>query len=225
MKSASHRELFPIIDAMVERAAEEATEEGDEVSCRIGCTHCCHLLIEVSWEEASELAHWMREQPQEKRLCIEARVRENAAEAREFFLAEKGTEKFAQPLHDEFDLDDGVYDNYFYNKSRPCPFLEDDKCLAYHVRPTSCRLHMVTSPPELCSAAMEDDDDYEIPERFDQLKEDAAPVIDALEHDGRWGHFGIVVEAVLEEMRVRGEYPSRTSETAPVDPAPIVQVG
>jgi Fe-S-cluster containining protein len=31
-----------------------------------------------------------------------------------------------------------------------CPFLEDNRCLVYDVRPTSCSGHFSVSPPEWC---------------------------------------------------------------------------
>jgi Fe-S-cluster containining protein len=61
------------------------------------------------------------------------------------------------------------------------------ECAAYEHRPTPCRLHLVTSDPQLCSAEVEHDDEYEILDRIEQLKDDSGPVIYALERDGRWG--------------------------------------
>jgi len=38
----------------------------------------------------------------------------------------------------------------YYALRVPCPFLEDDLCSIYDVRPAACRELLVTSPPTLC---------------------------------------------------------------------------
>jgi hypothetical protein len=39
--------------------------------------------------------------------------------------------------------------DYFYQRI-PCPFLEDESCSIYPIRPLICREYLVTSPPEHC---------------------------------------------------------------------------
>ena len=190
---------------MVEHAARSLEEdEGKKVSCVAGCTHCCHLLIEISWEEAEELANWLVALPAAHRSRVVARVQESAESARELFSRRSKTQKFMAPSRKDTEIPDDVFDQYFYEKKRPCPFLELGRCAAYEVRPTPCRLHMVTSSPELCAADTENDEAYDIPDAFEELKEDAAPVISAVERDGRWGQLAIMVEAVLKEMGILG---------------------
>ena len=50
------RSMFSIVDAMVENAIADVKEEGAGVSCAKGCSYCCHLLVEISWEEARKIA-------------------------------------------------------------------------------------------------------------------------------------------------------------------------
>jgi Fe-S-cluster containining protein len=40
----------------------------------------------------------------------------------------------------------------YFSLRLPCPFLEDGACSIYDDRPLACREHLVTSPPENCSA-------------------------------------------------------------------------
>ncbi len=39
--------------------------------------------------------------------------------------------------------------DYLYERI-PCPFLEEERCSIYSIRPLICREYMVTSPPEHC---------------------------------------------------------------------------
>jgi hypothetical protein len=40
--------------------------------------------------------------------------------------------------------------DYFY-KRVPCPFLENESCSIYPIRPLICREYLVTSPPQYCA--------------------------------------------------------------------------
>jgi Fe-S-cluster containining protein len=204
MTKRIHQHLFPIVNQMMTNAIKEAEEEGYEIQCRQGCDHCCHLLIEISWEEAVEMAHAVVSRPRESRLELIGRIQKNAQEAREFFLGSKGAAAFARPVEGDRELPDDVYDDYFYKGVRPCPFLENSSCTAYESRPTPCRLHVVSSDPKLCENDVEDDSEYETPECIEQVKEDLGPVIETLEVDDRWGHFSIVLEAVLMDFARQG---------------------
>ncbi|MCB0337299.1 MAG: hypothetical protein KDD62_13370 [Bdellovibrionales bacterium] len=192
-----HQHLFPIVNQMVEVAVEELREEGGEITCGRGCDHCCHLLVETSWEEARELAIWLANQPAKKRDKIFKRVQESAEDARELFGRRKSTKKFKEPYDGDSKIKDDAYDEYFYEKKRPCPFLEKGACIAYVSRPTPCRLHMVTSDPYYCRYDVDNEEGFDYPDSFDELKDNAAHAIVACEKDGRWGQMGIMVEAVV----------------------------
>ncbi len=207
--TTSHKHLFPIVNAMVSAAMKSAEEDGECITCEKGCDHCCHLLIEISWEEGEELAEWLATQPEERRRVVEERIERNAANARELFVSSPESAPFASTVRgDDFDLPEDIYDDYFYDAVRPCPFLEEGSCITYEARPTSCRLHMVSSEPQLCSREAGDAEDYQIPDAVESLKEEAAPAITSVELDGRWGHFATVVHSVIEEWRESGRYPS-----------------
>lgn len=200
-----HSHLFPIVDDMIEGAVHDVEARGDKMSCRMGCDHCCHLLVEISWEEASELSFWLDQQPEKRQRKILARISESAANAREFLAQFKKGHKYADVWEGDLKLPDKAYDDYFYGGvKRPCPLLEDGVCSAYEARPTPCRLHMVTSPAENCSDQAEDAEDYEVPDELEEVKEDLGPVIGSLERDGRWGQFAIVLEANLRELSYEG---------------------
>lgn len=216
MPKTLHQHLFPIIDAMVDHASKEVANDGKSISCKPGCTHCCHLLIEVSWEEACELAEWVLSQDEENKELYLQRINSNAEEAKEFFRKYKGYEDLSGPITDDRELADTIYDDYFYGKSRPCPMLVDNLCTAYEQRPTSCRLHLVASDPKLCAADCGDDDEYDIPDEIEELKEHASHVLEAVEKDGRWGHFGIVLQSAIKEKQLAMVHPTLNANQDPV---------
>lgn len=199
-----HQHLFPIINHMIDEAVEDIREDGEDITCTRGCDHCCHLLVESSWEEARELAIWLANQPARKKTAVYKRLKASAEDARELFKRRKSTKKFMEPYRGEASITDEAYDEYFYERKRPCPFLEKSGCVAYESRPTPCRLHMVTSDPYYCRFDVDNEEGYDYPDSFDELKDNAAHPIGAVEKDGRWGHLAIMVEAVINEEGLDG---------------------
>ena len=199
MSEQKFRHTFTIIDNMVDEAIEEAGEAGEQITCKKGCAHCCHLLVEVSWEEARELALWLVAQEPEKQTYFKQKVFKAAESARNVFLSDDRWKKYADGWGYDDDLAEEIYDAYFYGKQRPCPFLEDNLCAARDSRPTPCRLHLVSSDPALCSRDTKDSDDYEVPASVEELQDYSAPIMSAMTPDGRWGQMAILVERVLKE--------------------------
>jgi hypothetical protein len=197
-----HQHFFPIIDELVHSAVREVEAEGHQISCRKGCHHCCYLLVEISWEEAVELAHWVAKQSDEKRPQIIQQVKQSAKQVRRLFNSLPGGKKYAGAIEEHDDIPDELYDQYFYQKKLPCAFLVDGCCSAYPARPSACRLHLVTSDPNLCRSEVIDDTDYEIPHRIEELRDEVGPINSAICKDGRWGQLAILVEMALTELGI-----------------------
>lgn len=202
MATRIQQHLYPIIEIMVAEAVRDIEKDGKKISCRAGCSHCCYLLVEISWPEAMELAHWVLKQPKQRRQQLIQRIEDNAAEARTLFSASKKDVQYCGPVLDSTaEISQKSYDRYFFEKKRPCPLLEDGCCSAYPVRPSTCRMHMVTSPPELCSDQVRDEEGYELPDRIDQLREEVGPMNSAVGEGQGWGHLGVMVATALEQIQ------------------------
>lgn len=111
------------VHARMDEAIESARPFSE--SCRVGCSGCCHLKVEITEEEAEVLV-----------LVVEATgglmdAGRLEAQAR---LLRAGKEWGKEP---------GAPD--------ACAFLsEDQRCRVYAARPMACRRLLVRSQPELC---------------------------------------------------------------------------
>jgi Fe-S-cluster containining protein len=90
-------------------------------SCSPACNHCCYPLLRYSVAEAILL---LREYPLEPGVIDEAR------------------ENLRVTANDPED---------WLRRKYPCPFLRDDTCQVYAVRPWICRSHFIVGNPEGCS--------------------------------------------------------------------------
>lgn len=96
-----------------------ATVSGHRVSlaCAPGCSHCCHLRVQVQPYEAFHLAAWLRKRLDAPRLArVVAKLRANAETTRR--LGDEARKR----------------------TNLACSLLDDDgRCIAYEARPAACR--------------------------------------------------------------------------------------
>lgn len=190
-----------MIDQLMAGTIDELNAGKSKVTCRSGCGYCCYLLVEISWEEASELAHWIHKQPKAKREEWIQRIKQHAARARKFFKSHKHGKNFVAPSDEHEDVPDDLFADYADEVNKPCPFLVKNKCVAYLHRPTPCRLHVVTTPPEICSHCHEDEEqDIKVPRKIVSLQKTVGDLMDKLYKDQRWGQMSIMVESVLKSI-------------------------
>jgi Fe-S-cluster containining protein len=143
-------ELLPIIQniesAIIGRVAEEAREAGSPISCKAGCAACCRQMVPLSLFEAEALAKWIHGLPEEQQAELEKRFHGALSSLREAGLIDRILDP-AWRLEDGFAAE--IAEDYFH-ASVACPFLENENCGIYSIRPLACREYLVTSDPEFC---------------------------------------------------------------------------
>ena len=144
-------QILPVIqaldDSLIAGVASQLAEAGRKISCKAGCGACCRQMVPISIFEAEALAAWIRTLPEARRQELAGRFHQALLKlsaaglidrmVNEDWLAETAS---ARQLALE----------YFYQRV-PCPFLEDESCSIYPIRPLVCREYLVSSPPEYCS--------------------------------------------------------------------------
>jgi Fe-S-cluster containining protein len=143
-------ELLPIVhnleSAIVGRVTQEAQAAGSQISCRAGCAACCRQLVPLSLFEAEALMAWMRALPEERRAELEGRFDRALSALRDAGVIEK-------VLDPQWAMEEGYAKDVavaYFSARVACPFLENENCGIYSIRPLACREYMVTSPPALC---------------------------------------------------------------------------
>ena len=117
------RHPAPLVRLRVLHEQLDAGLRGAPMSCRPGCAACCSMVFAVADVEAERVVCRVAEQGREALEAVAARCQHSL-----------------EHLEEHFDL------------QLPCPLLTNDRrCSVYEERPSPCRMHMVVSPPELCS--------------------------------------------------------------------------
>jgi len=123
--------------------------EGKTRSCTKGCAACCRMLVPLSPPEAYALMDCIRSWPAEKRDRIATRL----AETKSVLLSHGLWHRLVELGESSRPPDDDALEpinQEFYVLRIACPFLEENMCSIYDVRPAACRELLVTSPADHC---------------------------------------------------------------------------
>lgn len=118
------------------------THSDKNIACQAGCSYCCYFKIEVKPLEIIAIAdHLKKTFPPEKIDAVVKKAKDNIAE------------------FDQLDYSQQVSTN------QPCPFLLEDQCSIYNLRPTKCRnAHAMDA--SLCQACFDNPADTSIPSSY-----------------------------------------------------------
>ena len=124
------RRAHRVFDVFADEIVRKARREGYAIPCRRGCDACCHDVAWITRPESRELAERVASMPTERRARVLAAVRA-------WF---DGMAAAGLPPED-------THPNVAaYARARlACPLLDVERreCMAYSVRPLSCRGHYV----------------------------------------------------------------------------------
>lgn len=138
--------LFDFNRQLLEYSVANDTQAGKSVSCRAGCGACCSQLVPVSRTEAMLVREWVDSRPAEEALAIRERFASAIDRLRAAGLYNRLGNRSAAATQESvraLGLD-------YFKAGCACPFLVEDSCSIYPVRPMKCREYLVTSPAENC---------------------------------------------------------------------------
>lgn len=149
---------------------ESLSAQGKQPSCREGCTWCCYHYVTVSLAHGIVIADYLYRR---KDLL------------KQFLDRYEDWSKQGASIADDIDhirnqaLTSSTPTGHILGETRPlsmhyleanipCPFLADDRCSIYPVRPMSCSGHHSVSPPDWCAPASQHKPDIRLAEPDDQ---------------------------------------------------------
>ena len=143
-------DLLPFAQALSDAIVHETTrlvqEAGETVSCSSGCGACCRGFVAITQAEARQLHDYIAALPPARRIHVEARFKQAHLQ-----LEAAGLLKIIQTAESWTVADYQAMVTAYFPLGIACPFLEDESCSIYQVRPITCREFMVTSPARHCA--------------------------------------------------------------------------
>jgi Fe-S-cluster containining protein len=120
------------------------------ISCHKGCAYCCSQYISVSLAHGLVIADYLYSHVKLLELFPKCYKKWQGALGENSVLAE--LEKYTNFSYEVRRTPQELLDRYA-TLEIPCPFLVDNACAIYPVRPICCASHISISPPEFCRAS------------------------------------------------------------------------
>jgi Fe-S-cluster containining protein len=139
--------LHSLSDSVIESVGSKLSQTGQPISCKAGCGACCRLMVPLTLFEAEALAAWIHSLPEAKQQQLAMRFQSALAKLADAGILDR---MVSEDWRVQSDSALKVVNDYF-SAHVPCPFLEDESCSIYPIRPLICREYLVTSPPQQCS--------------------------------------------------------------------------
>ncbi len=142
---------------IAERLRQEAVTTNKTISCGRGCSHCCKMFVVASLQECEAIVYHLYQNEPSLRLFLKNFPRWNERilriegpfrrinELHALMTAGEATENEIQ----QFELECDAY----AKADIPCPFLLDNACSIYELRPYVCARIVAITPADWCSAA------------------------------------------------------------------------
>lgn len=146
-----------VIENIEKDLTEKVAARGETITCHKGCSYCCSQYIAGTLQEVEAIVYYLYKHETAlnsfTRIYPEwrAKVRENEAvftRVKEAFneLSSSGPTVENQQNYLEAS-------RLYLNQNIPCPFLDNDICSIYEVRPWPCASVVAVTPGEWCSPA------------------------------------------------------------------------
>lgn len=134
---------------------EYAKARGETISCQKGCSFCCHFYVEASLQECEAIVYYLYHNEKALHTFLgkypqwRAKLRESGDLFRrcEQIFCEMLAFGSNKPREQAFE--EAI--RHYRQQNISCPFLDNDLCVIYEVRPYTCAGLFVTTPPELCN--------------------------------------------------------------------------
>lgn len=132
---------------------ETLAPKGEMITCRKGCTHCCFHYVTVPLAHGMVIVDYLYKRKGLLKQFIDNfdrwygkgysisdsidRIRIRASSS-------------SMPV-EQVMADTRLLSVKYLDINIPCPFLVNNRCFIYEVRPTSCSGHFAVSPPDCCA--------------------------------------------------------------------------
>jgi len=134
---------------------ESLSAEGKSISCRAACTYCCYHYVAVSLAQGILIVDYLYKRKALLKQFVdnyESWRRDGESISHDIDRIRIHALSSSIPMHQVLN-DTRPLSNRYLETNIPCPFLVDEKCSIYEVRPMACSGHHSVSPPDWCAPA------------------------------------------------------------------------
>ncbi|MDD4923337.1 MAG: SEC-C metal-binding domain-containing protein [Dehalococcoidales bacterium] len=147
-------QLKNINDIIYKQQFEEANNSGKTISCHRGCSMCCSQYIPASLQECEAIVHYLYNHERKLSSFIRNYKKWKSSLDEHKGILDDFQSAYSEMWESGFDAEKrrkveelgAAYAKY----KIPCPFLKEDACMIYDIRPLVCSCQVAVTPPEYC---------------------------------------------------------------------------
>jgi Fe-S-cluster containining protein len=134
---------------------EDISSNDKTITCRKGCTHCCFHYVTVSLAHGIVIVDYLYKKKDLLRQFIGNYEKwHNKGHAVSDGIDRTRLKALSSSMSiDRVMADTRPLSSRYLDMNIQCPFLLDNQCFIYNVRPMSCSGHFSVSPPDWCAHA------------------------------------------------------------------------
>lgn len=143
------------IQELIKIQSEATSSKGEIISCKRGCCFCCSAYVETTLQECEAIVYYLYQNNQifESFIKKYPHWREQIRRNGDLFKScgQFWKEKVTPETAHDFMLAISAEEERYMQQNIPCPFLDNQLCSIYEVRPYSCVSCIAVSPSEWCN--------------------------------------------------------------------------
>ena len=144
-----------ILEQIRAEQLKTVSKDGETISCQKGCSHCCLAYMQASVQECEAIVYYLYHNETALSTFLDnytdwrEKLRQNGDIFKE--CGQLWQNKTNPGASEEAQLALQESESRYREQNIYCPFLLDDLCLIYKVRPFTCAGLVATTPPQWCS--------------------------------------------------------------------------
>jgi Fe-S-cluster containining protein len=135
----------------------KTSKQGESITCRKGCFFCCSQYVSASLQDIEVIVYFLYHHEAIMQNYLIAYPRWRAEVKKNETLFQSIGKAYNEMTDSGFSLEKQgnfmVLSAQYLKLNIACPFLHNDICSIYEVRPTACASVVATTPSEWCSPA------------------------------------------------------------------------
>jgi Fe-S-cluster containining protein len=150
-----NRKKKELLDEFYSNQVEVTFNNKETISCREGCSYCCLAYMQSSVQECEAIVYYLYQHENTLSTFLKhypkwrKKIREKGDIYR--YCGEAWQKANLLPNDEKAQLALNKSERQYQEQNIPCPFLVNDSCIIYEVRPFTCAALIATTPGEWCS--------------------------------------------------------------------------
>ncbi len=141
-------------EELMSKLVKSAESRGETITCHLGCSFCCVEQVSSPLQECEAIVYYLYRHETALKAFLQQFPQWGSELEKHRAMVERLPQLHHEMIQSRTKESKQAYEqegDAYARLNIPCPFLDDDKCLIYEVRPWVCANLAATTPAERCN--------------------------------------------------------------------------